>query len=97
MNVKSAVFELGFVGGVVFGPRPGGMPSRFGTERTLAASHHEINQVVVTSLIDYILNKNDLFVIVPKSDTCLRLAYITIPLLQSPRSAQPETGTHRAG
>jgi len=61
-----------------------GMPSRFGTERTLAASHHEINQVVVTSLIDYILNKNDLFVIVPKSDTCLRLAYIKIPLLQSP-------------
>jgi hypothetical protein len=53
------------------------MPSRFGTERTLAASHHEINQVVVTSPIDYILNKNDLFVMVPKSDTCLRLVWIT--------------------
>jgi hypothetical protein len=61
-----------------------GMHSRFGSERTLTASHHAINQVVAPPPADYFLSKNDLFVIATKSGACLRLAYVKTPLLQPP-------------
>jgi len=63
---------------------PVGMPPRFESERTLAASHPETNRTVATTLVDYSLSKNNLFVIVPESNTFLRLAYIGVLLLQSP-------------
>jgi hypothetical protein len=43
---------------------------------------------------DYFFSKNDLFVIATKSGTCLRLAYVKIPLLQPPRNDKTRAVYH---
>ena len=60
------------------------MPSRFGSERTLAASHQQENQLVTMLLRARILSKSEVFVQVAISMSCLGLTYVEIPSLQPP-------------
>ncbi len=68
------------------------------SERTLAASHHQGNQLVAILLTGRILNKREVFAKVAKSKSCLRLASVTILLLKGPpRCISPTTNAARGG
>jgi hypothetical protein len=67
-----------------------GVRSRLGSSCTLAASHHQRNQTVESSLTRDTLSRNSAARDGKKSATCLRLAYVRILLFRAPPLAHAD-------